>query len=60
MLLYHDFRLMHEDVAEETIRASVDGGLVPHSYTPATHIVHLEQAGTFGSLVEIDYCEQGS
>jgi len=57
MLLYHDFRLAHDTVAEETIRASVDGGPVPHSYASETRIVHLVQAGTFGSLVQIDYCE---
>jgi hypothetical protein len=57
MLLYHDFKLLYDKVVEETIKASVDGALVPHAYARATNTVHLEQAGKFGSQVTIDYCQ---
>ena len=56
MLLYHDFQLTQDNVAEETIKASVDGAAVPHSYTRETQTVHLSQAGTYGSQITIDYC----
>jgi hypothetical protein len=57
MLLYHDFKLTHDSVAEESIKASVDGALTAHAYTRETRTVHLFQAGSFGSQVAIDYCE---
>jgi hypothetical protein len=57
MLLYHDFKLLNGDVAEDTIKASVDGGRVPHTYARPINTVHLEQAGQFGSQVAIDYCQ---
>jgi hypothetical protein len=57
MLLYHDFALSYANVLEETIKAAVDGASVSHTYVPETSTVHLEQAGDFGSRVEIDYCE---
>jgi hypothetical protein len=57
MLLYHDFDLTHESVAEESIKVSVDGAPTAHVYTRETRTVHLTQAGSFGSQVTIDYCE---
>jgi len=57
MLLYHDFKLLYAEVAEDTIKASVDGTSVPHTYAREINTVHLEQAGRFGSQVAIDYCQ---
>ncbi len=57
--LLHDFALSKpaEMVDPSTIEADVDSGSVPHGYSPATNVVHLENAGKPGSLVEIHYCE---
>jgi hypothetical protein len=57
MLLYHDFELGQDNVVEDTIKTSVDGAAVAHSYTRQTQTVHLPDAGHYGSRVAIDYCE---
>lgn len=57
--LIHDFHLSKPaaKVDPASIEASVDSARVEHSYKPDTNVVHLEDAGKAGSLVEIKHCE---
>jgi hypothetical protein len=57
--LIHDFTLSTpaSSVDAATIVTKVDGAVVPHTYDATTNVVHIEQAGNPGSLVEIHHCE---
>lgn len=57
--IVHDFKLSKpaEKVDPVTIIAGVDGALAVHSYKAVENMVHLDNAGVGGSVVEIRHCE---
>src|SRR5690606_32566331 len=57
--LIHDFHLSKPaaKVDPASIEARVDSALKPHTYKPDVNVVHLEDAGRAGSVVEIRHCE---
>lgn len=57
--LIHDFRLSKpaDKVDPATIKAAVDGVRKPHAYDAPANLVHLDDAGTFGSKIRIEHCD---
>jgi phosphodiesterase/alkaline phosphatase D-like protein len=57
--LQHDFKLSHPaaEVDPATIQSKVDGSAVPGTFSPASNSVHLDNAGHYGSEVDISYCQ---
>ncbi len=58
MALVHDFKLSwtSDKIDASTISTKVDDAGVPYTYNASTDIVHLENAGSLGSGIEISYC----
>ncbi|MGE3261637.1 MAG: fibronectin type III domain-containing protein [Bacteriovoracia bacterium] len=57
--LVHDFKLSKpaEKVDPATIISAVDGKLAQYTYAAASNMVHIDEAGVGGSIIEIRHCE---
>lgn len=58
--LQHDFSLSKSPVDADSIRVDVDRVPAVFSYFDGAQVVHVEQAGTSESIIEIRYCLKGS
>jgi hypothetical protein len=54
--LLNDFTLSHQGVAPSSITVSVDGSTSQYQYNANENQVDLSSAGTYGSVIGVNYC----